>query len=89
MSVDWLAERQLEATGVRWETQEDHSVSDSERAVCTWGATRWLLVEEQNGKRKWGRLKERQRPVMSLEGQVCGCEVGYVEQLRTPFGQAV
>lgn len=87
MSVDWLAERQLEATG--WETQEDHGVSNPERAVCTWRATKWLLVEKQDGKKNMEESGGKQRPAMSLEGQVCGCEVGHVEQLRTPSGQAV
>lgn len=35
------------------------SVSNPQRAVCTWGATRWLLVEEQDGKRTRGSLGEK------------------------------
>lgn len=75
VSVNYLAEGQIEAMGLRWESQEGHSVSPPQRAVCTWGATRWLLVEEQGGK-ECGGSGRKVCPAMSLEDQVCGCEVG-------------
>lgn len=74
---------------MRWEIPEDHSVSTRERAVCTGGAPSGSWYRSRMVKNVGRCLGQKQSPAVSLEGQACGCEVGYVEQLRTPPGQAV
>lgn len=48
------------------------------RAVCTWGATRGGSWLRSRMVKNVGGLGGKAGQDMSLEGQVCGCEMGMV-----------